>query len=190
MQTNVKELLEELKNLSQLMLDLGYSAVFFKSKQIAKEVFLLYERLEELEEELYLHLFAASRGRMLKKFISVIELVESAKNVANAARNLAELVLEGKELHPVIKTALKESDESIVRTTVSKNSILANKTLGELRLRSNVGIDVIAIRRNGRWIFDPKKNTKIHPGDTLIGIGTVYSCKRFDKIAKGKLKEL
>ncbi len=190
MERNVKDLLEELKNLSQLMLDLGYSAVFFKSKQIAKEVFLLYERLEELEEELYLHLFAATRGKMIRKFISVIELVESAKTVANAARNLAELVLEGKQLHPIVKAALKHSDESIVRTKVSKRSILANKTLGELKLRSNVGVDIIAIRRNGRWIFDPKKHTKILPGDMLIGVGTIFSCKKLERIAKGELREL
>ena len=30
---NVKELLEELKNLSELMLDLAYSSVFFESKR-------------------------------------------------------------------------------------------------------------------------------------------------------------
>ncbi len=190
MNENVKDLLEELKNLSELMLDLGYSAVFFKSKKIAKEVFLLYNRLEELEEELYLHLFAASRGRMIKKFISLIELVESAKTVANAAKNLAELVMEGKKLHPIIKEALNETDESIVQVTVSKSSILANKTLGELRLRSNVGIDIVVIRREGRWIFDPKKHTKILPGDILIGVGTEYSCKKLEEIAKGKLKEL
>ena len=186
---NVKELLEELKNLSELMLDLAYSAVFFENKDIAKEVMLLYERLEDIEERLYMHLFAVSKT-MSKKLISVIELVETSKHVAGAAKNIAEMILDGKSLHPIIKEALKETDESIVKTKVSKNSILANKTLGELKFRSNTGIDVIAIRRGNRWIFDPKKNTRIQVGDVLISVGSLESCEKAKKIASGEIREI
>jgi len=186
---NVKELLEELKNLSELMLDLAYSAVFFENKDIAKEVMLLYERLEDIEEKLYMHLFAVSK-RMSKKLISVIELVETSKHVAGAAKNIAEMILDGKLLHPIIKEALKETDESIVRTKVSKNSILSEKTLGELKFRSNTGIDVIAIRRGKKWIFDPKKNTRVQVGDVLISVGSLESCEKAKEIASGKIKEM
>ncbi|MCD6477855.1 MAG: PhoU family transcriptional regulator [Candidatus Aenigmarchaeota archaeon] len=186
---NVKELLEELKNVSELMLDLAYSAVFFESKDIAREVILLSDSVSKLEEDLYLHLFAISK-KMSKRLISVIELVETSKKVAAAAKNLGELVLEGKELHPVIKVALKETDESIVRVKISKNSIMANKTLGELKFRSNTGLDVIAIRRRKKWIFDPKKNTRIYPGDVIIAVGSLESCRRAKDIANGKIQEL
>jgi len=190
---NVKDLLEELKNLSQLMLDLAYSSVFFKNKEIAKEVALLYERLEELEEKLYLHLFAASRGRVMKKLISIIDLVESSKNVATAARNLSELVIEGKEMHPIIKQALEESDEQIARCTVSRKSLLYNRTIGELRIRSNTGADLIAIRRGSEgksWIFDPKKDTVIRHNDILICVGPSASCRKLSKLATGEVKHL
>ncbi|MCD6368155.1 MAG: potassium channel protein, partial [Candidatus Aenigmarchaeota archaeon] len=172
MGNNIKELLEELKNLSELMLDLAYSAVFFENKEIAKEVLLLHERLEDIEEDLYMHLFAVSK-KMSPRLISVIELVETSKDVALAAKNIAEMVIDGKSLHPVIKQALSEADESIVMVKVKKSSLLSNKTLGDVKLRSNTGIDVIAIRRGKRWIFDPQKNTRIKPGDVLICIGTV-----------------
>ena len=189
MGSNVKELLEELKNLSELMLDLAYSAVFFKNRDIAKEVVVLFDEIEELEEELYMHLFAVSK-RMSKKLISVIELVETLKSVAMAAKNLSGIVLDGKILHPIIKDVLKESDESIAKTKISKNSVMAEKTLGSMKFRSNTGIDVIAIKRGKRWIFDPKKNTKIHLGDTLITVGSVESCERMVKIASGKQTEI
>ncbi|MBI3335494.1 MAG: hypothetical protein HY001_03270, partial [Candidatus Portnoybacteria bacterium] len=42
----VKDLLEEIKNLSELILDLAYSALFFKNKDIAKEVMLSFEKFE------------------------------------------------------------------------------------------------------------------------------------------------
>jgi uncharacterized protein with PhoU and TrkA domain len=192
MEENVKDLLEELKDISELMLDFGYSSVFFKSKDIAKEVEMLYDRLEILEEKLYLHLFAASRGRAVKKLISVIELVESAKKVASAARNLSGLVLENKELHPIIREALQQSDECISKIIISNKSELNKKTFADVRLRTNTGSQVIAIRRkvdgNKKWIFNPKKSTTILANDILIAIGTQNSNKKLKKIASGRLK--
>ena len=190
MRENVKDLVEEVKNLSGLMLDLAYSSVFFESKEIAKEVLLLHDRLEELEERLYLHLFAASRGRAAKKLISVIDLVESSKLVASAAKNMSELIMEGSGLHPIIKEALRESDESITKAEISKKSILRNRTIGELRIRSETGANVVAIRRDNTWIFNPKKDTKLLDKDMLIGVGSSESCKKIRKLASGEVQKI
>ena len=186
MPENVKDLLEEVKNLSELMLDLAYSSVMFESKEIAKEVLLLFNNLDEMEEKLYIHLFAASRGRYSRKLISVIDVIQSSKMVASAARNMSELVLEGSELHPIVKEALQASDESIARVEVSRKSMLANKTLGELRLRTKTGVNVIAVRRKDKWIFYPHKNTLMLENDILIGVGPGESCKILTKLAKGE----
>jgi uncharacterized protein with PhoU and TrkA domain len=190
MAENVKNLIEEVKNLSELMLDLAYSSVFFESQEIAKEVLILYSDLEELEEKLYLHLFAASRGREAKKLISVIDLVETSKFVATAARNLSEVILEGGELHPVIKEALKESDESITRVTVFPKSMLVDSTLGKVRLRTEVGVNVIAVRRGKKWVFDPNKNLKIEKDDILIAVGPKAGCDQLRRIANGEVKKI
>jgi uncharacterized protein with PhoU and TrkA domain len=189
MSENVKELLEEVKDLSGLMLNLAYSSVFFESKEIAKEVIILYNDIEGLEERLYVHLFAASRGQA-KRLISVIDIVESSKFVANAARNLAEMILEGADLHPVIKQALRESDESITRATIKSKSIIKGKTLGDLKLRTETGANIIAIKRGAKWIFDPKKSTTIEKGDILIAVGSMESCKRIQSISSGEDKKL
>lgn len=191
---NVKELIEEIKNLSELMLDLAYSSVLFRSREIAKEVILSYDRLEELEERLYMHLFAASRGKPGTRLITVISLIESAKTVASAAKNMSEPVIEGKELHPIIQEALKESEETITKADVRRNSILNKKTLGEVKLRTNAGANIIAIRRESphghRWIFSPTKSTMIYERDILIGVGPAAACEKLRKVAKGAVKRL
>ncbi|MBS3054842.1 MAG: potassium channel protein [Candidatus Aenigmarchaeota archaeon] len=188
---NVKDLIQDVKNLSGLMLNLAYSSVFFESKEIAKEVIILYNDIESLEENLYLHLFAASRGgHQAKRLIGVIDVAESSKFVANAARNMAEMVLEGRELHPVIKDALRESDESIARETVLKKSILVGKTLGDMKLRTETGANVIGIKRAGKWIFNPEETAPIRDEDVLIFVGSKESCKRLHKLARGELKKL
>jgi len=188
--SSVKDLIEEVKDLSELMLELAYSSVFFESKDIAKEVMILYSDLEEQEERLYLHLFAASRGRSSERLISVIDLAESSKMVANAAKNLSEMVLEGRKMHPIIKQALQESDESIIKAVINRKSILKNRSLGDLRIRTEMGMHIIAIKRGSKWIFDPQKSTRLYEGDTLIGNGPGPSCKKLERLAKGEVKKI
>src|SRR3989344_1391527 len=182
--TNVKILLEELKDTSALMLDLAYSSIFFNNKEIAEEVMLLYEKIENVEENLYMHLFSASRGTYNSKLISLIDIVESTKNIANAARNLANLVIDGRELHPVIKEAIEDSDELISRVTIRENSSAFNKTLRELG--EKLAVNMIAIRRKKekeyKWIFDPKIDTKILAGDTIIIVGHESACNTFKQL--------
>lgn len=182
--TNVKTLLEELKDTSALMLDLAYSSIFFNNKEIAEEVILLYEKIEKVEEDLYMHLFSASRGTYNSKLISLIDIVESTKSIANAAKNLANLIIDGRELHPVIKEAIEESDEVISRVSVDENSPAINKTLRDLG--ENLIINMIAIRRKKekeyKWIFDPKIDTKILAGDSIVIVGHESACDKFKKI--------
>lgn len=192
-QDTVKDLLEEIKNMSELMLDLAYSSLFFKNKEIAEEVIISFDKLEDLEERIYTHLFAASRGQGDVSLISVIEIVESAKNVAVAARNLAEMVVEDKELHPVIHEALEETDETVERVTISAKSILAGKNLKELNLGTEVGITVVGIRRGEgrghRWVFRPRGSSTFEPGDIVIGVGSHASCEKLKGLASGRLMQ-
>ncbi len=167
---NVKDLLEDLKNTSELILDLGYSSVLFENKEIAKEVEILYDNIDDIEEKLYLHLFAAARGRPSKKLIGVMDIVESAQLVSQAARNLAELTLSGRKLHPIIKDALKDTDETIFRSKAG--NYVSGKTLLELGLRKKYGVNIIAIRRHKKWVFNPKKNTKLKKNDILMCVGS------------------
>ncbi len=183
---NVKDILEEMKNLSEVMLDLGYSSVFFNSKDIAREVLLLQERLKELEQSLYLHLLAASRGSKNEKLIGILEIVESATFVGRAAKNLSELVLKGSGLHPVIREALEHTDESMAKAVVGQNSVIVGRTLGESKLGSELALRIVAIRRGTKWLFNPNKNTEIKGADILIAVGSKISCAKLRRIAKGR----
>jgi uncharacterized protein with PhoU and TrkA domain len=113
----------------------------------------------------------------------VISLVESAKDVARSALNMAKIIIDDVELHPVVKKALKESDESITRATVMPNSELRDKTIGEMKLRTNTGINVLAIRREKRWIFVPDKDTKLMENDILIAVGPKAACKKLKELS-------
>ena len=186
---SVKEIFIEMKNIVELMIDLAYTAILFKDREIAEEVLDLEERIDLLNYHLMTHAVLAARNpREAEQITSVLQMANSIEDISNAAGDLAKMVLEGVELHPVITEAIMESEEVIAKIPVSGDSVIVGKTLGELNLATNTGVWVIAVKRGKRWIFAPDKDFKIKPGDILIGRGTHTSVEHLKEIARGVIR--
>ena len=67
------------------------------------------------------------------------------KSIANAAASIADVVLRELGEHPVIQMSIQESEATIEVATVVGESILVDKTLGEIALGSHTGMYVMAI---------------------------------------------
>jgi len=185
---NVKDIFVEMKNTAELMVDLAYSAALFKEKEIAEEVLELEEYLDILNYHLMVRAVLAARNmKEAEQITSILQMARSIDDISNAAADLAKMVLEEK-LHPLITEVILESEETIGRVIVSPESVLVGKTLDDLDLSTNTGVWVIAIRRGKRWIFDPDEDTKIMPGDIIIGRGTRTALEYLKEIARGIIK--
>jgi uncharacterized protein with PhoU and TrkA domain len=161
----------ELKDTSELMLDLAYSSLMFNSKELAEEV----ERLEGYVDKLHtdfelLALSSNFRKEEARGFLGLIRLGVAAEKIADAAAEIAEVVLRGIEPHPVLKLSIREAEETVAHVHVNEKSPLANKTLKEVHLPEETGMRILAIRRNGKCIR-PKPDSRIEAGDTLIVSG-------------------
>lgn len=186
---SVKELFIEMKNIVELMVDLAYTSILFGDKEIAEEVLDLEERMDLLNYHLMTHAVLAARNpKEAEQITSVLQMANSIEDISNAAGDLAKMVLEGIALHSVITEAIMESEEVIAKITVTQDSILVGKTLGDLKLASNTGVWIIAVKRGKRWIFAPDKDFKIKPGDVLIGRGTHTSVEHLKEIARGIIR--
>ncbi|HIP74939.1 MAG TPA: potassium channel family protein [Thermococcus paralvinellae] len=186
---SVKDLFIEMKNIAELMVDLAYTSILFGDKEIAEEVLDLEERMDLLNYQMTLHAVLAARNvKEAEKVTSILQMANAIEDISNVAGDLAKMVLEGLEPHPIIKEAILESEEVIAKIVVSPNSILVGKTLGELDLATNTGVWVIAVRRGKRWIFGPGKDFKIKPHDVLIGKGTHTSVEHLKEIARGVIR--
>ncbi|RKX46642.1 MAG: potassium channel protein [Thermotogae bacterium] len=186
---SVKEIFIEMKNIVELMVDLAYTAILFGDKEIAEEVLDLEERMDLLNYHLMTHAVLAARSpKEAEQITSVLQMANSIEDISNAAGDLAKMVLEGVELHPVITEAIMESEEVITKIPVSGDSVIVGKTLGELDLATNTGVWIIAVKRGKRWIFAPDKDFKIKPGDILIGRGTHTSVEHLKEIARGIIR--
>jgi uncharacterized protein with PhoU and TrkA domain len=189
---SVEDLVLEIKDKSELMVDLAYSSLLYDNKTIAKEVY----DLEDFVDNVYSNLQRITLENVKNKKLSVadaltvLRLAEAGEQIADAAQEIADVELRDVELHPILKISIRESDVVFTRVKVSSNSILANKTLGKLRLASETGMVVIAMRHGKKWLYGPTKNTRIDSGDILFAKGPEDGEKHLINLAAGKTKEI
>ncbi|MGL4670289.1 MAG: potassium channel family protein [Methanobacteriaceae archaeon] len=177
-----------MKNLSELMVDLSYSAVLFNSTDAAEEVLKLENKVNRLNYEIKTQSLLAARSHEdAEKLTTLLEIAEAAESIANSAKDIADLVLRGFKPHPVFKMVMEESEEMIMRVTVSEGSELSKKSLGDLLLATRTGMRVIAIRRHESWIYGPDKNTLLSENDILIAKGTESGAELLIKLAHNEM---
>ena len=116
---SIKNILIEMKNMSELMVDLAYSAVLFNSKDAAEEVLKLENKVNSMNYEIKKESLVAARSyEDAEKLTALLEVAEAAESIANAAKDLADLVITGFKPHPVFKMVMSESDKMIVSNPV------------------------------------------------------------------------
>ena len=168
----LEEMLLEIKDTSELMVDLAYSSLLYNNRDIAEEVYQLDSRMRELENEIQeMAVQNATEDKDIKKALLIIRLAQSVGEISNAALKIADVVRRDVPPHPVIQLALRETDVIITAVTVGENSDLDGSTLGKVRLATNTGMFVIAIRRGRRYIYGPDQHTTMMAGDTLYARG-------------------
>lgn len=167
----IVERMVELKDTSELMIDLAYSALMLNSKELAEEV----QRLEEYVDELHTRFELLALTSDFKKeeasgFLGLIRIGVATEKIADAAAEMAEVVLRGIEPHPVLKLAIKEAEETVAQACVTSDSILVNKSLKEARVHEETGMWILVIKRGGKPLR-PKGDSRIEVGDVLIASG-------------------
>lgn len=173
----------ELKNTSELMMNLAYSSLLFNSKELAEDVQRLEEHVDKLHTDFELLVLSSRfKPEEAKGFLGLIRLGVVTEKIADAAAEIAEVVLRGIEPHPVLKLAIEEAEETVTYVQVTENSTLANKTLREAQIPEETGMWVLAIRRENKWIR-PKPHTKIKAGDVLIASGYAEGEEDLKKLA-------
>lgn len=189
MPKSIKDILIEMKNMSELMVDLAYSALLFNSKDAAEEVKKLENKINRLNYQIKREsLLAARTVEDAEKLTALLEVGEATETIADSAKDIADLVIKGIKPHPVFKMVMEESDEMIIRVKISEGSELIDKSLGELLLATRTGMRVIAVRRNESWVYGPDKNTVLSAGDTLIAKGNEAGGSMLIELANGEIK--
>jgi uncharacterized protein with PhoU and TrkA domain len=166
------DVLVEMKNLSEVAVGLAYSALVLRDQGLAAEVSHLEDRLDDMREQLELWVLRAANGEVDPSSLrGLLHLGESAEELADAAQQMVWLVEQGEELHPVLALGLGDADEVVLRMPVAKGSQAGGRTLRELQVETDTGFYLLAIRRGGRYLYRPRKDTVLLAGDELIATG-------------------
>jgi uncharacterized protein with PhoU and TrkA domain len=180
-----------MKDLSEIMIDLAYSAALFDSRALAEEVIEMERRVDTLAYQLNMSAMVATRdAEDAESLVPVSVVATAADKISDAAGDIAMIVLRDIGIHPIVREAFKKVEEQLARMEIDANSVLVGKRLGELALAAKIGVDVIAIRRGKEWIINPDENVSVLKGDVLIVRGAPLGVEEFEGLAKGTVRKL
>ncbi len=173
------------------MVDLAYSAALFNDNELAEEVIELGEKVDDLKILLLMNTAIVVRdAEDAEAMVGIMRMGTVAHRISEAARDIANIVLLNLGVDPYISDAFTKIQERLVRTKILQGSILAGKTLGKLKLGTNIGADVMVVRRGRELITNPGPKTLLREGDILIARGSDVGVSELDKLAKGELRAI
>jgi uncharacterized protein with PhoU and TrkA domain len=174
-----------MKDTSELMIDLAYSSLFLNSRSLAEEVEALENHMDDVHTDFErLVLSSGFTPEESKDFLGLIRLGVVTEKIADAAMEIADVVLRGLEPHPILKLVIEEAEETVTKVTVSEDSQLVGKMIREAQIQDETGMWVLVIRR-GNWWLRPRPDTVIYAGDVLIAAGYAEGEADFESLVSG-----
>jgi len=181
---SVRDLLVEMKDLSELMIDLAYSAALFNSRPLAEEVIEMEKQVDNLAYLLDMSAMLAARdAKDAESLVAVAVVAGATDKISDAAGDIATIVLREIGIHPIVREAFEKVEEQLTRTEIQKGSVWANRTLRDLELAPKMGVDIIAIRRNKEFIINPEHDELVLEGDVVIARGAPMGIEEFERLA-------
>jgi len=181
--------LVELKDTSEMMIDLAYSSLLLNSRQLAEEVLELEDRMDNLHTEFELLVLSSKDDdHEARGLLGLIRMGVVTERIADAAAEIAEVVLRSGKPHPVLAMVIQDAEETVERLVVSESSSLVGKTLREARIPEETGMWVLVLRRGDRWMR-PRPYTVIQAGDIIVASGYAEGEEDFKSLFNKRMNE-
>lgn len=179
---SLKEILKEMKQDIDRMVDLAYSAIKFGSKEIAEEASKIEKRIHELTFLLNLQIIQTQTGgfKEAKKLEPIVVMGYSIDKISDALADIAKVIFINNDICEFTQLFWDEVPEPIVKITIKDKCEFIGMERHEIHFRSKHGVDLIAIKRNDKWIFS--KDAKILKDDILIIKGEIEPIRELKKL--------
>ncbi|MCQ2079875.1 MAG: potassium transporter TrkA [archaeon] len=169
----VRELLTEMKDTSEVIVDLAYASLMYNSDNMAQKVRDLENDMDDLKFAIRYKALLSSRTKEdARQLAGLLEVGAAADRISNAASDIVSLLRFPPEKRPLVTDVLLESDERIRMIRVKKESDMVGNTIEKLAIEANTGCKVIAIKNRHGWTYDPEDDMKLRANDDLIVRGT------------------
>ena len=132
---NLRSMLAEAKDLSELMVDLAYASVYFGEHEMASEVSDLEERMSDLVHDMRAVCVKAARNpRDAEGMSSVLQVVSAIERIANDAVDIARIVTHQLGIPAALVADLFAAAEVSHRVEVGEGSRMDNCPVSALEL--------------------------------------------------------
>ena len=187
---NLRTMISEAKDTSELMVDLAYAALYFGDPDMADEVTELEERMSELIHDMRAVCIMAVRApREAESMSSVLQVIGAIEGIANGAVDIARIVTHNLGIPRELVADLSMAEEVSHRVMVRDGSHMAHRPLAALELPVATGMRVMAIRRDRDWNIDVDGDDVLVPGDVLFLEGSPAGITRLRELANAPLWE-
>ncbi|NVM36579.1 MAG: hypothetical protein HWN81_13365 [Candidatus Lokiarchaeota archaeon] len=181
---SLKEIIREMKQNIDLMIDLAYSAIKFGNKELADEAYKMEQRIHELTFLLNFQIIQAHPIGLdgAKKLEPIVVMGYAIDKISDALSDIARVVYINNDISyfTQIFRDISYVPEPIVKINVNKGCEFIGQTRHDIHFRSKHGVDLIAIRREGKWLFERDDN--VLKDDILIVKGVIQPIIELKKL--------
>jgi len=172
---SLKDIIREMKQNIDLMIDIAYSAIKFGSKELADETYKMEQRIHELTFLLNFQIIQAHPGgsKEAKQLEPVVVMGYSIDKISDALSDIARVIYINNDISYFIQlfSDLSYVPEPIVKIVVNESCSFIDQLRKDIHFRSIHGVDLIAIRRKKKWLFETDE--KVLLNDILIVKGEI-----------------
>src|SRR5574344_1562695 len=120
---HLEAMLLEMKDTSEIMVDLAYSSLLYNSKEIAEEVVTLAENLDDLASRIQDEAITLGQSSPAEvaRVVVITRLQASIMDIAGAAGSIAGVVIRGLAENPVLAMSIRDSDTTICLAKVAED---------------------------------------------------------------------
>lgn len=181
---NLREMLAEAKDSSELMVDLAYAALYFGDPDMAEEVGSLEDRMNQLVQDMRgVCIMAVRSPKDSEGMSSVLQVISAIERIANDAVDIARIVTHQLGIPAQLVADLSDAEEVSHRVLVSEGSHMAHRPLSAHELPVQTGMRVMAVRRDRTWITNVDGDTVLVPDDVLFLRGSPDGITRLRELA-------
>ncbi|WP_420637455.1 potassium channel family protein [Candidatus Poriferisocius sp.] len=181
---NLRAMLAEAKDLSELMVDLAYAALYFDDPDMATEVDDLEVQMTELVQDMRaVCIMAVRHPREAEGMSSVLQVISAIERIANDAVDISRIVTRRLGIPAELVADMSNAEEVSHRLVVREGSHMVGRPLGDLELPVVAGMRVMAIKRDRSWITDVGGDQLLMPGDVLFLRGSPAGIVKLHQLA-------
>jgi len=186
---SLKEMLIRMRDLSDLMVDLGYASILQDDLELAQQVNKIKREIRDLTYEMRISAIYAAKGlskEEIPQIASLLQIGVAVKEISDGIDDMVEIVSRG--VHPIVKAAYRR-DTIIKMMIIEKGSRIEGKSLEKARIPEETGFLIKAIKRKEGWIFEPESKAILKSGDIIFLKGKDVAIRKMVEYAKAKKRK-